>query len=221
VTNSENILKAVLAHAAAARQNCAAAHRQCAEMERLLGDLAAAGKCQQPLTGAWRIIENGKARYVTEDEAEELCERSRADLVLDCERRRLRCVPADSQKRGPIWIRLRWGWYKALFVGLSKPNRPFGNRRINARFPSHAGISPRTLSHHIAGLTRLLQGGGTKGPYIYREPVDSTVSATGWGYIFDSGRKYLVIEGPENGGHSSQQPVTPLSTPFGYAARRG
>lgn len=190
----ENILKAILAHSAAARQNCAEADTHCAEVERLLGALATAGKCQLPLAGAWRVIKDGKVRYVTEDEAEELCKGSKADLVLDCERRRLRYVPASSRKREPIWINLGWGWYKVLLVGLSKPGHPLGNRRINAWFPRHAEISPRTLSHNIAGLTKLLQGGGTKGPYIYREPVGSAVSDTGWGYLFDCRRKYLVIK---------------------------
>jgi hypothetical protein len=161
----------------------------------LLGDLAAAGKCPPPLAGAWRCIENGKVRYVTEDDAEELCEGSKADLVLDCGRRRLRYVPANSQKRGPIWVNLRWGWYKALLVGMSKPDRSFGNRRINERFPRHAEISSRDLSHDIAGLTKLLQGGGTRGPYIHRERVSSAVSDTGWGYLFSSRWKYFVVEG--------------------------
>jgi hypothetical protein len=219
VADFENILKAVLAHVAAARQNCAEAQRHHAEIERLLCAPAEAGKFQSLRAGARRVIEDGKAAYVTEDKAEELCKGSKADLVLDCERRRLRYVPPNSQKQEPIWVNLGWGWYKVLLVGLSKPGRPFGNLQIEARFPA-ANISPRTLSHTIAGLTRLLQGGGTKGPYIYREPVGLAVSETGWGYLFSSRKNYLVIEGPGNG-RPSQQPVTPPPTPCGHTPRRG
>lgn len=194
MTDLEDKLRTILEHAAAARQSCAEADRHCTAVERLLGELASAGKGQTPLARAWRIIENSRVRYVTEDEAEELREGSTADLVLDCERRRLRYVPADSRKRGPIWVNPKWGWFKALLVGMSKPGRPFGNLRINQVFSRHAEILPRTLSRDIAGLTKLLQNGGTKGPYILREHVDSSVSNTSWGYLFSSRWNYLVIE---------------------------
>lgn len=191
----QDILKAIQAHEAAARQSRAEADRHYAEMTRLFRLLAESNQWQLPAAGACRIIQNGQVKYVTEEKAEQLCRDSKADLVLDCAHRRLRCIPAGSKKKKAIWIKPKWGWYKALFVGMSRPGLPFGNRRINAKFEGYTEISQRTLSHDIAGLTQLLQGGGTDGPYIYREQVSHEISESGWGYVFSDRRRYLIIEG--------------------------
>ena len=194
----ENNLKALQEGLAVEGQCLAQATRRHAESEKLLRALIESGGYRLPPAGACRIVENGKVKYVTEEKAEQLCHTSKANLVLDCVHRRLRCIPAGSKKKKAIWIKPKWGWYKALFVGMSRPGLPFGNRRINAKFVGHTEISPRTLSHDIAGLTQLLQGGGTEGPYLYREQVSHEISESGWGYVFSDRRRYLVIEGQGN-----------------------
>lgn len=189
------LLRAMREHMAAAKQNRAEAERHDAEVERLIHALGRLTGGQLTPKGACRVIENHRVTFVTTEKAERLCQRSRADLVLDTACRRLRYVEKTGGRREQVWINnLRWGWYKALLVGMSRPGQPFGNRRINSRFPGYRPISSRTLSHDIAGLTKLIQGGGTEGPYIYRERVGPEVSDSGQGYVFTDRRRYLVIE---------------------------
>jgi len=182
-------------HMAAAKQNRAEADRHDAEVERLIHALGRLTGCQLLPEGAYRVFENGRVRFATKEEVERLCQSSNADLVLDVACRRLRYVQERGWRRKQVWVNnLRWGWYKALLVGMSRPGLPFGNCRINTRFSNYRSISPRTLSQDIAGLTKLLQGGGTEGPYIYRERVVPEVSDSGQGYVFTDRRRYLVIE---------------------------
>lgn len=83
--------------------------------------------------------------------------------------------------------------YKVLKVGIRNRGFPFGNITINRTSKSNP-MSMRVLSQNIADITKLIQGGGTKGPYLWRQIVPREESDTGYGYVFAENYDYAIIE---------------------------
>lgn len=152
---------------------------------------------------AWRVIESGQARRWDEDQVEDACRGSSHDLLLHVPRCSLRFVSrrGDEQMGEPVWASIRHSWCNVLRIGLSFPGTPFGDRSYASM--SRLRIKARTLTRYIADITRIIQGGGTRGPYVRRVRVGLTVSSTGHGYVFDGRWRFLVVEGPTSP-HSDQ-----------------
>jgi hypothetical protein len=144
-------------------------------------------------SGPWCAIENGHRRWITESEAEELRQSSKADLLLLVPRLMLRFVNRTGRRRAePAWQSVSWARHKVLKVGMSRPGWPFGNRTVNAAFGG--SLCSRSLTRYVADITALIQGGGTRGPYLWRISGVPDESDTGHGYYFDEHRDYLVLE---------------------------
>jgi len=142
------------------------------------------------------VIEGGRRRYVSDEEADRLWNEAEADLMLDARRMKLRYVPRPRGKKGAVQTMLvNWSQAKILLTGMAHPDRPFGDSRINDLFTA-ASVSQRSLSRYMVSLTKALQGGGTNGPYITRRPGLPEVSTTGWAYVFNGRWRYLIIERP-------------------------
>ena len=143
----------------------------------------------------WKVIERGHVVRLAEEEVEELCESSPADLILHGPAMKLRYTRRDRQGvevlRG--WAPITLPQYKILFAGLCEPGpgHLFGNRTITRI--SHHEVSPRSLSSYMVDLTKSIQGGNTKGPYVFRTFWAGDESDTGWGYKFDARWHYVVI----------------------------
>ena len=144
--------------------------------------------------GPYRVIENGDIRYVSGKEAKKLIESAKAHLLLDVIRRRLRYVRMEKKGvRGrPKWTDVSWGIFKVLKVGMTEPDVPFGNLTIERVLGGR--MSCRTLSRYMADITKLIQGGGTKGPYVRHVSGIHDESQSGRGYVFDARFHYLVVE---------------------------
>ena len=76
---------------------------------------------------------------------------------------------------------------------MQRIRRSFGNRTLN-RMSRVVRLTQRTLSRYMVPITKLVQGGGTSGPYIRRVSGVYTESDTGFGYVFDDHFHYLVID---------------------------
>lgn len=140
----------------------------------------------------WRVIENGEERLVAEQETDELLTHSPADLVLHVPNTQLRYLPAEADGE-PQLSRVSAPMVRILRVGMSKPGRSFGNRTLN-RMSRVVRLTQRTLSRYMVPITKLVQGGGTSGPYLRRVSGVYTESDTGFGYVFDDRFHYLVID---------------------------
>ena len=148
----------------------------------------------EPIEGAhYRVRENGHTRFMLGEDIDKLRQVSQANLILDRPRVKLRLT--DLKEPGQpnrFWEPISWTCCKVLYVGMWQPGIPFGNRTINRVFGSH--INPRSLSRYVAETTRLIQGGGTKGPYLHRQAGIAEASDSGQGYVFDQKYHYLVID---------------------------
>ena len=170
-----------------------------AELARTLDEelraLVAGGGLGTPTPDRWQVIERGKETYLNEVDVEELWKSSQADLIVHGPKMMLRYRKRDQG--GREWP-LSQGTitptqYKIFLAGLYDPGpgHVFGNKTLSAM--GLRGISCRSLSTYIVGITKPIQGGDTKGPYIYRTFWASDVADKGWGYKFDPKWQYIVI----------------------------
>lgn len=139
------------------------------------------------------IIENGRKRYAPFEEVAELRKAPQADFILDLEQRLWVMRPRGRRAGGGAWVPVSWPLYKILHVGMRQPGRPFGNLRINDEFEDCSPINARTLTRDICVLAALIQGGGTKGPYLRSANVLEEVSFTKHGYVFEEQWNYVVL----------------------------
>ena len=176
-------------------KRAAAAERAALELCSDIQDAAEAGFAELPQPGLLRVRGDGGRRYLTEKEGDKICHTSEADLILHVPSMRLRYVRRDGTHKKPAkWTSISWAKHKVLLVGMSRPGRPFGNSTIGRAFPEGYGISQRTLTRYIWDITKLIQGGGTKGPYVRRVSGVYDESETGYAYVFEPRWQYLVIE---------------------------
>ncbi len=186
------------------RQRLASARRLLREVDGGLDQLGRGRHSARAAAGAshhsprecenWLAVENGEERLVAEQEADELLTHSPADLVLHVPNTQLRYLPSDADgNAGPQRATVSAPLVRILRVGMSKPGRPFGNRTLN-RMSRVVRLTQRTLSRYMVPITKLVQGGGTSGPYIRRVSGVYTESDTGFGYLFDDRFHYLVID---------------------------
>ena len=172
---------------------CTAVMEYC-ERLRLTGkQCTSADSDSQSIRKPYQVVDNGNLRYRTEEEVKQICDQAMAHLILNVPRMQLRYKRIDNNKeQRPEWVSISWSMYKVLRVGLTKRGYPIGNKTINRYFNNH--ISMRALARYVADITKLIQGGGTKGPYLWRQPAPREESDTGYGYVFDEQFDYLVIE---------------------------
>ena len=139
--------------------------------------------------GELNVIDCGHSSYVTLAEADKLRKSPGYSLILDMPTCTLRITRLGKTKKSkPKWHKISWGQCKTLQVGMSQPGYAFGNYS----FPGE--IQTRTLSRYIAGITKLIQGGGTQGPYLRGVRGFCDNSETNNGYEFNPQYKYLVIQ---------------------------
>lgn len=145
--------------------------------------------------GPYRVTENGEARYVSADKARQVMKSSSAHLLLDVSGRRLRYVRISrrGRKRSPAWVYVSWPICKVLRVALSAPGKAFGNLTIT-QVGRGTYVTCRSLSRYMADITRVIQGGGTNGPYVRHISAVREESESGRGYLFDPQWHYLVVE---------------------------
>ena len=141
----------------------------------------------------WKVIEDGRTRYVTEQELEDLCQSPKHDLILHGPKMMLRLPERGEKKKQKkdAWVPISWPDYKILLVGMSRPGWPFGNRSVMNIFPVDLGV--RSLTRYMANVTELVQDGGTKGPYVRAVSSVAEASDSGRGYVFNADRHYLVV----------------------------
>lgn len=162
----------------------------------LLQEIARVTHGEIPIVqGPYRVIENGEVRYVSLDEARRVMNSSEADLILDLSGRRLRYVrmSREGRKSTATWAYAPWPICKVLRVGLSRPGVAFGNLTLTESSRG-ASVTCRSLSRYMADITKLIQGGGTNGPYVRHVSGDHEESESGRAYLFDDRWHYLVVE---------------------------
>ena len=146
----------------------------------------------KPNAGYVILSPGSRIRYATQDEADEHCESSTADLILHIPRLQLGYVYRDGVRTSPpLWKPLRFVQRRILEVGLLYPGTPFGNETINRKYNTQ--ITPRTLTRYVSEIAKLIQG-GAGGPYVERKSADYEVSETGYGYLFNDQWRYEVID---------------------------
>lgn len=132
-----------------------------------------------------QVIANGRPIKVAPAKLSQYLRRCKADLVVD-----LRNRPQVRLRHGKTirTILLEWADAPILRVGLNLPGSVFGHRLLRT-LEDNCEMNARSLTHRMAALTKVLQGGGTEGPFIQRMRVGLDISLTKWGYRFIPGPK--------------------------------
>lgn len=151
--------------------------------------------------GSIPISDNGQARHVNEEEARRLWDEGGFDVALDMRRHEIRFIKGDGRSRkskssqSHETCRLRFALCKVLYVGLQYPGEIFGDQSVHAVWSKGQALTSATLRRHIAEITKLLQGRGTRGPYLYgHSGADrKRESSSGYGYTFDEEYDYVVL----------------------------
>jgi hypothetical protein len=154
------------------------------------------GKTEMGSGKLYRVISNGNEKYRSEKEIEEIRRESDSDFILDVPRMQLRYIPIDRKERQEAkWIKINESIYKVLRVGMGKPGEVFGNMTVNRIFrDDKKKIKMADLRGYVAKVTKLIQGGGTKGPYLLGWKAVIEESNTGRGYYFCESFTYIIIE---------------------------
>jgi hypothetical protein len=146
-----------------------------------------------PPQGPYQVIYNGQTRYRAEKDIEDLRSSSDAHLILDVPRMKLGYVKKGKKGEGKIWVSINWSIYRVLLVGLSHPGDYFGNLTVK-RFFDMGKLTARTLARYVSEVTKLIQDGGTNGPYIWHASGIYDESDTGYTYLFDERFDYVVVK---------------------------
>ena len=138
---------------------------------------------------ACKIIADGQFHHLPRSQVDEFLGDAHADMILNVRSRTL-FIAGNPESQEHV---LAWATIMPLRVGMARPGTAFGNRSVIRQF-SNIKLTQRSLSRQIANITKVIQDGGTNGPYVYRVRVDRSESDTDWGYEFDPRYRYIVIE---------------------------
>lgn len=144
----------------------------------------------------YRVIENGKVRFVSRFEAEKLVVKSSAHLLLEALSGRTLWWRGPDTPLGTARQKydLSWRLYRIAYAGLVKPGQPFGPNTLHRLFPNSREITSKSLTRYLIDFRKRVQAGRADGPYLTRVGVTPHVSDSGWGYQFEDGWGYVVIE---------------------------
>ena len=144
--------------------------------------------------GPYQVIYNGQTRYRTEEDVENLRNSSDAHLILDVPHMKLGYVKKGKKvERKIVWESINWTMHRVLIVGLSKPGDYFGNLTVK-RYFRISNLTARTLARYVSEVTKLIQDGGTNGPYLWHAKGIYDESDTGYAYYFDEQFDYVVVK---------------------------
>ena len=93
----------------------------------------------------------------------------------------------------PSELRLRWKPVRVLYAAMYRI-RPFGDLSMAKIDADDAELNRRDLSGYVCEATRIIQGGGTKGPYLFSTKDRYAVSSTGNAYVLSKNYHYLAVE---------------------------
>ena len=162
-------------------------------LQVILQALAGAEAEIHPLC-AYVVFENGAEKPASESVVAQLRETWQGEFLLDQPARELRVRTGKKARRLHLGHGgLHYGLEKVLLKGMGEPGDAFGHRSFDGVHGESEINSAETLSRYVFDIRRAIGDPARRTSYLHNVEVDSGLSRTRRGYVFDSRWRYLVI----------------------------